>query len=125
MTKIDKRKSPENIARLKNQGFQPGHQKIPGSGRQAIPDEVKMKLGELTDGAIEVLADILVSTTTSDDVKLRTAQMVLAPFVAKAPREVKISQTISVSDMLAEATKTITTIDTSYQVIEQTPEIEK
>lgn len=124
MTKIDKRKSPENIARLKSQGFQPGQEKHPGSGRQKVPDEVKGKLSELTDDAIEAIAELLTATSTSDDVRLRAASLVLAPFVSKAPREIKISQTVSVSDMLAEATKSITTIDASFRVIEPSPEIE-
>lgn len=93
----DYRKSPENIERLKAQGFQKGHKHF--GGRKPIPAVLKQRLGDMADDAADVLYDLM-RNSEKDAVRLAAVQLIISPFVSKAARKIEVSHEHSVSDLL-------------------------
>ncbi len=93
----DFRKSPENLERLKAQGFQPGHPHY--GGRKPVPAILKKRLGDMADDAADVLYDLM-KNSEKDAVRLAAVQLIISPFVSKAARKIEVSHEHSVSDLL-------------------------
>lgn len=93
----DHRRSPENLERLKAQGFQPGHPHY--GGRKPVPAILKQRLGDMADDAADVLFDLM-QNSEKDAVRLAAVQLIISPFVSKAARKIEVSHEHSVSDLL-------------------------
>ncbi|MDA5241143.1 hypothetical protein EXN32_21955 [Agrobacterium tumefaciens] len=93
----DHRRSPENLERLKAQGFQPGHPHH--GGRKPVPAILKQRLGDMADDAADVLFDLM-KNSEKDAVRLAAVQLIISPFVSKAARKIEVSHEHSVSDLL-------------------------
>lgn len=100
--KVDGRKSPENVARLKAQGFQKGRQKT--GGREALAPDVKSALQERTLDAIAVLEDVMINSS-NDNARVKAALWFIEPFLPHKPKEITINHTHDLGAMLLEAQK--------------------
>lgn len=116
--KEDGRKSPENIARLKEQGFKKGTQRHPDAGRKKevkFADYVKDLMAEKVEVAVAVAAD-LVENAEKESVRLDAAKFLLSPFVGKAPKQINIEANLGAAELLRLATS-----EDSHSIIDITP----
>ena len=101
--KIDGRKSPENIARLKSQGFQKGRKKT--GGRVALSDDIKQAMGEKTLEAVATMYELM-NDAPNPMVRYKAAEYLLSAFVSKAATKVDVAHTHDIGAMLAEINST-------------------
>jgi len=100
--KVDGRKSPENIARLKEQGFKKGMQRHPDAGRKKevqISDYVKGLMSQNAEEAVQTILHLM-QNAEKESVRLDAAKAFIAPFVAKAPKQINVEHNLGVSDLL-------------------------
>lgn len=97
--KIDKRKSPEHLEHLRNIGFAKGRTKT--GGAKALEPDVKAALKERTLDAIETLTDVMFNSS-NDNARVRAAAYFLDPFLPRAPKEITVTHSHSIADMLSE-----------------------
>lgn len=98
---LDKRKSPEHREHLKKIGRKKGDPKVPGSGRKALPDEIKDALASRSMEAVETLYDVLMNSS-NDMARMKAASYFLDPFVSKAATKVDVNHSVSIAEMLSE-----------------------
>lgn len=100
----DRRKSPENLERLKRVGFQKGNPPPKGSGRKKFPEELKNSIMDATPEALENMIALMNNPNTSDGVRFKCAEWLLGAIIpkAKADTNVNVSHSHSIAGMLAE-----------------------
>lgn len=98
----DKRKSPEHREHLKKIGRKKGDPKVPGSGRVALPEDVKQAMASKTMQAVETVYDVMMNSS-NDMARIKAAAYLLDPFVAKAATKVDVNHTHDIGQMLLEA----------------------
>ena len=97
----DKRKSPEHREHLKKIGRKKGDPKVPGSGRVALPEDVKQAMAEKTMDAVKTVYDVMMNSS-NDMARIKAASYLLDPFVAKAATKVDVNHSVSIAEMLTE-----------------------
>jgi hypothetical protein len=103
--KIDGRKrkrTPEELERLKSVGRKKGDPKVPGSGVKAIPDDVKEALKARTMDAVETLYDVM-QNSSNDNARVKAAAYFLDPFIPKAAQTIDVNHKHSIADLLTQA----------------------
>ncbi|MDV3166655.1 MAG: hypothetical protein Q8807_03285 ['Waltheria sp.' little leaf phytoplasma] len=104
MTKLkpgDKRLSPEHKEHMLKICRKKGDPKIPGSGKKALPPELKEAMREKTPEALATMLELM-DSSPNPMVRLKAAEYILSPFVAKAAQQVDVNHKHSIADMLAE-----------------------
>lgn len=122
--KTDRRKSPENIERLKRQGFQKGNPPPKGSGRKKLPEELKHAVVNATPDALEMMIDMM-HNSPNEQVRYKAAEWILSSVIpkAKADSNVNVNHNHSIAGMLAEI-NSLKLPGAKERMIDITPEVD-
>ena len=106
--KIDKRKSPEFREHLKKIGFKkddPASIERRAGANLKYSEELKQAVAEHSLDALGVIVDIM-HNGSNEAAKLKAALYIMEVCVARAAREIKVTKTYSVADLLAQVNAT-------------------
>ena len=118
----DKRKSEEHKEHLRKIGRKKGDPKVPGSGRVALPEDVKQAMASKTMQAVETVYDVMMNSS-NDMARIKAAAYLLDPFVAKAATKVDVNHSVSIAEMLTEINQKRLSVDNA-KTIDLTPVVD-
>ena len=91
--------SDARIAAMQKNAWDKGESGNP-AGRPPLPDEVKMKMYEFHDEAIEILKDIA-RNSTNEAAKLKAALAFTDPFVSKAVAKQGVDMNVNINNTIS------------------------